>query len=40
VGIEPGTLSLRGNDANHHTTVQPRSWMKFAKISLLCRRLG
>jgi len=21
-GIEPGTLSLRGNGANHHTTVQ------------------
>ena len=37
VGIEPGTLSLWGDGANHHTTVQPLSLPTFSNITFFYR---
>jgi len=32
LGLEPGTLSLPGDGADHHTAVQPETWNKNNKL--------
>jgi len=40
LGVEPGTLSLWGDGANHHTTVQPESGTINVKYSMFSLASG